>query len=110
VAIVRATCPTCGDIELNVTSVQVQLCINTTASTYSFLCPDCRLIVNKDANETIVDSLTKAGARLLTWSLPDELLEPKVGPAICHDDLLEFHLALEDDSWQKEIAALSDRH
>jgi hypothetical protein len=109
VAIVRATCPTCGDIELNVKSVQVQLCINTTASTYSFLCPDCRLIVNKDANEVIVDSLTRAGAPLVTWSLPAELQEPKVGPAICHDDLLEFHMALESESWQQELAALSDR-
>jgi len=110
VAIVRATCPTCGDIELNVRSVQVQWCINTTAATYSFLCPACKLIVNKGANAAIVDSLTKAGSPLVTWSLPAELQEPKMGPAICHDDLLEFHLALENDSWQEEIAALSDRH
>lgn len=60
-AIVRATCPTCGDVELDIANVQVQLCVSTNASTYSFLCPTCRLIVNKEATDIIVESLTKAG-------------------------------------------------
>jgi len=109
VAIVRATCPTCGDVELDIANVQVQLCVSTNASTYSFLCPTCRLIVNKEATDIIVESLTKAGSRVVAWSLPAELSEPKIGPPICHDDLLEFHLALERDSWEQELAALGDR-
>jgi hypothetical protein len=109
VAIVRATCPTCGDVELDIAGVQVQVCVSTSAATYSFLCPTCRLIVNKEATQVIVESLTKAGSRVVTWSLPAELSEPKVGPPICHDDLLEFHLALECDAWEQELAALGDR-
>lgn len=103
----RATCATCGDVELAVGSVQVQLCVTTSSASYSFVCPVCQLMVNKEANDGIVESLTKAGARLIAWSLPAELYEPKVGPRINHDDLLEFHLALESDSWQQELAALS---
>jgi hypothetical protein len=108
-AIVRATCPTCGDIELTVDQVQVQVCVTNSASTYSFLCPSCSFIVNKDANDSIVESLTSAGSQLVAWSMPAELDEPKVGPRITHDDLLEFHLALEGGDWQSELAFLSSK-
>jgi hypothetical protein len=106
-AIVRATCPTCGDIELTVDQVQVQVCVTTGSSTYSFLCPACAFIVNKEANDSVVESLTSAGSRLVAWALPAELGEPKVGPRITHDDLLEFHLALESADWQTELAFLT---
>lgn len=103
-AIVRATCPSCGDVELSVEGVQVQLCVTTAVSTYSFLCPSCSLIVNKEATDSVVESLTSAGARLVAWTLPAELDEPKTGARINHDDLLEFHLALERDDWHDELA------
>jgi hypothetical protein len=103
-AIVRATCPTCGDIELTVDEVQVQVCVTTAQSTYSFLCPACAYLVNKEANDSVVESLTSAGSRLLAWTMPAELEEPKRGPRINHDDLLEFHLALENADWQSELA------
>jgi hypothetical protein len=106
---VRATCPTCGDIELTVDQVQVQVCVTTAQSTYSFLCPACAFIVNKEANDSIVESLTSAGSRLVAWSLPAELDEPKVGPRITHDDLLEFHMALEGGDWQSELAFLASK-
>jgi hypothetical protein len=94
-------------VELSVDNVQVQVCMSTSFSTYSFVCPVCQLIVNKDASEAVVDSLNKAGARLMAWSLPAELSEPKLGPRITYDDLLEFHLALESGSWQDELASLT---
>lgn len=106
-AIVRATCPTCGDVELSVGGVQVQLCVTTSMATYSFLCPQCCVLVNKEANDAIVESLTRAGSRLVAWALPAELEEPKFGPRISHDDVLEFHLALEGDAWREELAYLS---
>lgn len=107
VAIVRATCPKCGDVELTVNDVQVQLCVTTAQSTYSFLCPECSTLVNKEANDSVVESLTSAGSRLVAWTMPAELAEPKSGPSISHDDLLEFHLALEHDDWRQELAYLT---
>jgi hypothetical protein len=103
---VRATCPTCGDVELTVHDVSVQICVTTGLATYSFLCPSCSRLANKEATETVVESLTAAGSRLTIWTLPAELDEPKVGPRISHDDLLEFHLALEDGHWRRELAEL----
>ncbi len=106
-AIVKATCDTCGDVELGVTGVQVQLCLTNVACTYSFMCPVCRLLVNKEANSAAVESLTRAGAGLVAWSLPAELAEPKVGPPIGHDDLLAFHIALEAGGLEDGMAALT---
>lgn len=103
----RATCPTCGDVELTVHDVQVQVCVSTGAATYSFRCPVCTYVVNKEANDTVVESLSSAGAEVVAWTLPAELEEPKRGPRINHDDLLEFHMALEGDAWQEELAFLA---
>ncbi|MDE3204632.1 MAG: hypothetical protein KGQ66_10450 [Acidobacteriota bacterium] len=91
-------------MELTIEDVQVQFCVTTAQSTYSFVCPGCSLIVNKDANDAVVQSLTSAGARLVQWTMPAELDEPKTGPRISHDDLLEFHLLLESGEWERELA------
>jgi hypothetical protein len=107
VAIVKATCDTCGDVELGVGAVQIQLCLTDATSTYSFLCPVCHLIVNKEANSSAVESLTRAGAGLVAWTMPAELDEPKVGPPIGHDDLLAFHIALEGEGLEAGLAALT---
>ncbi len=87
----------------------MQVCVSTGVATYSFQCPACALMVNKEANDAIVESLTSAGSRLLAWTLPAELDEPKLGPRINHDDLLEFHLALEAGAWQTELAYLAPK-
>lgn len=107
--IVRATCPSCGDVELTVEQVQVLFCVSTGVATYSFRCPACGVMVNKDANDAVVESLSSAGARMVAWTLPAELAEPKTGPRITHDDLLEFHLALESDAWREELAFLAPK-
>ncbi|HET9077831.1 MAG TPA: hypothetical protein VFN68_12935 [Acidimicrobiales bacterium] len=96
-------------MELEVDAVQVQFCASTGVATYSFRCPACGVVVNKEANDAIVESLTSAGARMLVWTLPAELAEPKVGPRITHDDLLEFHLGLEGDDWRRELDYLTPR-
>ncbi|HMC39320.1 MAG TPA: hypothetical protein VKI19_06635 [Acidimicrobiales bacterium] len=96
-------------MELTVHDVQVQLCVTTAFSSYSFLCPACSFIVNKEANDAVVESLTSAGSRLVAWSMPAELDEPKAGPKINHDDLLEFHLALEAADWERELALLASK-
>ena len=104
-AIVKATCLDCGDVELDIHQVHLQVCSPTAVATYSFQCPACRLITNKEAGERVFAALSSAGAEVVMWNLPAELWEAKVGPTINHDDLLAFHLALEDDLWRDELAS-----
>lgn len=101
---IRATCATCGDVEVDGDGVRLHVCDSTTAAAYSFRCPVCRMIVNKRAGERVIAALTGAGISVLHWTLPPELDEPKLGPPISHDDLLTFHLALESDDWRDELA------
>ena len=106
VATVRATCPACGDVDLKPTGVQVEICVTTGVATYSFLCLGCRLMVNRPADDQVVEALSQVGVKIVRWELPAELSEPKFGPAITHDDLLSFHLALRDENWQEQLAGI----
>lgn len=102
---VRATCSTCGDVEVTIADVQIQVCVSTSEATYSLICPTCHLIVNKEANDRVLEVLSDAGARLVVWNLPAELDEVKNGPVITHNDLLAFHMALQDDDWAGQLFA-----
>ena len=102
-ATVRASCPDCGDVEMSIRQVRVEVCRTTEVSTYSFQCPSCRVRVCKPAAPHVVDTLVAAGVRPVTWELPAELAEAKVGPPISHDDVLAFHFALADDARVAEL-------
>jgi hypothetical protein len=99
VATVRASCPTCGDVKMTTHDVSVQVGYAAESNSYSFQCPSCRLLVNKVATEVIMSVLVGAGVRVIAWSRPAELDELKLGPPITHDDLLEFHCALDGERW-----------
>lgn len=91
---IRASCPTCGDVELTNRDVRVLLCSTTYESSYAFQCPSCRVAVAKPAEPRVVDVLLASGITLSVWHLPAELDEPHAGPPISYDDLLEFHFQL----------------
>jgi hypothetical protein len=105
VATVRASCPGCGDVELTTREVQVQVCSATEEGTYSFVCPSCRLIVNKPAEPRVIELLVSAGVKVVSWDLPAELSEAKSGPPISYDDLLAFHFELSSDDWFEQVIA-----
>ncbi len=99
VATIRASCPTCGDVELTSRDVSVQVCASNNQGSYAFRCPGCTVAVSKFAEQRIVDLLVSSGVRLAVWSLPAELEESHSGEPLDYDDLLEFHLLLQEDGW-----------
>lgn len=106
-ATIRASCETCGDVELTTADVKVRVCINDNRGEYSFRCPDCTMTVVKGAEPRTIDLLVASGVAMDTWSLPAELDEPKVGRPISHDDLLEFHDRIHDaDMWSQALEHL----
>jgi hypothetical protein len=84
-ALIKATCSDCGDVELRSKDLTVRICEDTSDATYSFRCPVCRMVEVRTAEEHVVDVLLAAGVRCTEWHLPAELREPHRGPAICHD-------------------------
>lgn len=103
VATIRASCPTCGDVELTSRDVSVQVCASNNQGSYAFRCPTCAVAVSKLAEQRIVDLLVSSGVRLSVWSLPAELDEPKAGDPLDYDDLLEFHQLLQEDGWFERL-------
>jgi uncharacterized Zn finger protein len=106
VATIRASCPTCGDVELTTKDVRVLLCSTTNEGSYAFRCPACKLAVSKPADPRVVDVLVSSGVRLSVWHLPAELDEPKMGDPINYDDLLAFHEELQQDGWLDRVVSM----
>ncbi len=106
-AIIRTTCPTCGDVEMTIRDVRARLCSTTNEGSYSFRCPQCRLLVSKSIDPSVVDVLVLAGVRIVVWAMPAELDEPHVGDPISYDDLLEFHFELQRGDWFERLPCAS---
>lgn len=104
-ATIRASCPSCGDVELTSRDVTVQVCATNNQGSYSFRCPGCTLAVAKLAESRVVDLLVSSGVKLSVWSLPAELDEPRQGAPISYDDLLEFHTQIEQDGWFEKLTS-----
>jgi predicted RNA-binding Zn-ribbon protein involved in translation (DUF1610 family) len=104
--IVRATCPTCGDVELTVDQLTAIVCATNNEGSYAFQCPECGMAVVKEAEAHVVELLASAGVRLSVFELPAELEEPHLGQPLTHDDLLAFHDRLQGDDWFAEVEAL----
>jgi len=97
---IRASCADCGDVELRVDDVHVRVCADDNAGSYVFRCPRCDMAVVKNAEPRVVDLLLASGVTMTTWTLPAELDERHRDlPALTHDDLLDFHAALDQDDW-----------
>ncbi len=111
-ATIRATCPTCGDVELTTTDVSVWVNAMDHRGTYSFNCPACVDLVVKPAEPRTIDLLLASGVAY-------ELSVPEVastsasasGP-ISSQEVAGFQHLLADDEqvWAAFDAAESPPH
>jgi hypothetical protein len=108
-ALIKATCSDCGDVELRSKDVRVRICLDGGDATYLFRCPVCRMVEVRDAETHVVDILLAAGVDCTEWRLPAELHEPRSGAAITHDDVLDFHGMLEGADWFERLSAMTER-
>lgn len=100
---IEATCPECGTVECSVEDFELAICQEASASYYSFWCPVCEQQVQKHASERAIELLIAEGVTPRIWSIPEEMLETKDGPAFTNDDLLDFHLLLQRNDWFSEL-------
>ncbi|TXR57177.1 hypothetical protein [Quadrisphaera setariae] len=109
---IKASCPTCGDVELTPPQVRLVVCTVSAWSFYAFGCPGCSDEVRKHASDDVVRLLTTGGVPAEHWSVPAEALEEHSGSTISWDDVLDFTLALETTDVVAAAAAsvLRPRH
>lgn len=106
---IKATCPTCGEVALTPDDIELRVDeASAEGSFYGFECPRCEVQVRKPADERVVRLLVSGGVP----ALPVEEVETRVRlkdrfdfPRITHDDLLDFHQALEGDEWFQRLLA-----
>lgn len=91
---IKASCPTCGEVELTPADVSLMVCSHAPLSYYAFCCPTCREEVRKPADDHVVSLLVSGGVPASVWDLPGEALELHGGPCLSYDDLLDFALQL----------------
>ncbi len=113
-ATIKATCPMCGDVDL--TPRQVRVCVTEairetdSRSSYVFGCPQCRVDVEKPADDEVVRLLSSAGVRIERIAVPAEAREIHDGRPIGYDDLLDLVLFLEThDAIAEDVALASGR-
>jgi hypothetical protein len=102
---IKASCPSCGEIELTPADVSLMVCSHAPLSYYAFTCPGCSDEVRKPADDHVVSLLVSGGVPATVWDVPAEALEPRTGPALTYDDLLDLALRLESTDLLAPVAA-----
>ena len=92
---IKASCPTCGDVELTAHQVRLVVCSVRAWSYYAFSCASCLEEVRKPAGRDVVALLISGGVLAEPWAVPAEALERREGPALEYDDVLDFALWLD---------------
>lgn len=107
---IKASCPTCGEVELTSGDVALRICAQRQAlSRYEFICPRCFDEVRKPADEHIQSLLLSGGVRPESLDIPAEALEEHTGPAFTLDDLIDWHFYLEQHEQLVEHALRASR-
>lgn len=102
----RAVCPGCGPMVVPAAELRCELEAAGRQGICELRCPVCSTTVLVPAVAPAVAALWKAGAHHMSGSVPFELLEPHTGPPLSWDEVLDFKLALENDSYPQPEAGV----
>lgn len=91
---IKASCPSCGDVQLTPPQVRLVVCSVADWSYYAFRCTGCATEVRKPADSDVVRLLRAGGVVAEPWEVPAEALEEHPGPVLDYDDLLDFAIWL----------------
>lgn len=92
---IRATCSTCGDLDLVARDLRLRLCIETEQGEVRFSCKQCKKVTVNQISGPTFDLLHAAGVQCSEWNLPTELSETPDGLVISHDEMLDFHALMD---------------
>lgn len=99
--IIRATCPTCGDVKVNSDEVTIRTCIGRSGGEYRWRCK-CGIVV-KQAEQNIIELLRQSDVKEEIWELPLELIEHPEDGILSEDSIIDLELAFKDGSAYERI-------
>ncbi len=92
-------CPDCVESRVAPADVTIRNCVDDGGWSYRFTCPQCRRrTVATTVESPALDALA-AGARLESWSLPNDTQVSLGGAPLALVDVLELHLLLLEPNW-----------
>jgi len=93
---IRTTCPSCGDVELTVDDVGLEMAVGAEEGRYRFECPFCGTTQRRPASRRVVSVLLATGVsyEIVTTASP-----------ITEDEITEFADALDGEDWFREVAS-----
>jgi predicted RNA-binding Zn-ribbon protein involved in translation (DUF1610 family) len=107
---IRTTCPRCGEVDMGPEAILLSMGDRAGEGSYRFACPACRGTVEKPADRKVVALLQSAVVELAEHEQAheqgwfDDIVadvstheKRPDGPPLTVDDLIAFHLLLEDD-------------
>lgn len=94
--VIRATCPTCGDVRLSAEQVTIRTCVGKPGGEYRWHCK-CGIVV-KWAEESIINILRGSDIKEEVWELPLELIEHPADGILNEDSIIDLELAFKDGS------------
>ena len=107
---IKASCPSCGDVELTPQQVRLVVCSVKSWSYYAVICTTCADEIRKPAGRDVVALLISGGVVAEPWSVPAEALEAHEGPVLNYDDVLDFAIWLgQSDNLAAAAAAQGPR-
>jgi predicted RNA-binding Zn-ribbon protein involved in translation (DUF1610 family) len=111
---IRATCPSCGEVDLRPADVQLTVVRDvldevSDGSCYRFACPTCEDMVSKPADDRIARLLTTGGVEVLDGApkLEPHPESPGDGPPLTLDDVIALHELLASDAWFSGLESLT---
>ncbi|MGH2732010.1 MAG: hypothetical protein ACRDJF_02770 [Actinomycetota bacterium] len=110
-AIVQASCPFCGPVELSARAFSCGVDTHgTRRGLCQFTCPTCARLVFLGTTPVAADVLLDQGAHPFGGLAPFELLEVHRGAPLSLDDLLDFYLGISaTPSPQEEVVRIEDQ-
>jgi len=92
---IQVACGVCCNISmLRASAFHVTVFDSGVGDYYSFFCPHCTEESRHPMDEALVLTFTRLGVRLTVEHVPLEVLEPKGGPPISSDDIMDFVLEM----------------
>ena len=105
---ITATCPACHvEVVLRPSALHMTLYDNGFDGFYSFFCPKCTELCDKQMDFGIVRILKEAGVRHTLVHIPLEITERGTTPApeISSDDIMDFHIDSDKTNYLADLAS-----
>ena len=109
--IIRATCPSCGKVEIETAAISLEVEDGGELGQYRFACPSCTAEVHKQAGKQSVGMLVAAGVAVRSSTAveidapvrPEDAGVDRGGDPFTLDDAIDFHFLLQDEDFCRQL-------